>query len=122
MNEKTVLIADDSASVRKFVSLALRLQGHKVIAAVDGMDALEKLSAGKIDLIITDLNMPNVDGYKLIRTIRSSADYQEIPIIILSSLTKEDDVNEGLSSGANSYLAKPFNTKRIQYEVSKYLG
>ena len=119
---KTVLVAEDSASIRKFIILALKLQGHKVISAEDGMEALEKLPAQKIDLLITDLNMPNIDGYKLIETIRKDPEYKELPIIILSSLSKDEDVQQGLASGANSYLIKPFNQKRIQYEVAKYLG
>lgn len=121
-NTKTILIADDSASVRKFVSLSLKMQGYNVISAVDGMDALEKLPASTIDMVITDLNMPNMDGYKLIRNIRSYPEYSELPIIILSSLSNDDDIKEGMVSGANSYLVKPFNAKRVQYEVSKYLG
>lgn len=120
--QKTILIADDSASVRKFVSLSLKMMGYNIVSAVDGMDALEKLPAESVDLVITDLNMPNMDGYKLIRNIRSYPEYQTLPIIILSSLSNNDDIREGLDSGANSYLVKPFNAKRVQYEVSKYLG
>lgn len=119
---KTILVAEDSNSVRKFVTLALKLAGHKVIGAVDGMDALEKLPAQKIDMLITDLNMPNIDGLRLIKTIRDDKAYKNLPIIILSSLSKDEDINLGLESGANSYLIKPFNTKKIQYEVAKYLG
>ncbi len=85
------------------------------------MEALEKLAQERVDLVLTDLNMPNVDGYTLIRSIRSNPDYADLPIIILSSLSKDEDIKEGMDSGANSYLIKPFNTKRIQYEVSKYL-
>jgi DNA-binding response OmpR family regulator len=118
---KTILLAEDSASVRKFVTLALKIQGYRVITAVDGMEALEILPLEKIDLLITDLNMPNVDGLKLIRTIRQDTEYQDLPIIILSSLSKDEDVNQGMQAGANSYLIKPFNKKRIQYEVAKYL-
>lgn len=119
---KTILIAEDSASVRKFITLALKIQGYKVISTQDGMEALEKLPKEKIDLLITDLNMPNIDGLKLIRTIRQDSEYKDLPIIILSSLSKDEDINLGLDAGANSYLIKPFNTKRIQYEVAKYLG
>ena len=119
---KTILVAEDSASVRKFITLALKIKGYRVIATEDGMEALEKLPTEKIDLLLTDLNMPNVDGLKLIRTVRQDKEYADLPIIILSSLSKDEDINEGLSAGANSYLIKPFNTKRIQYEVSKYLG
>ncbi len=119
---KTILIAEDSDSIRKFITLALKLQDYKVVAAVDGMDALEKLPTEKFDLVVTDLNMPNIDGYKLIQTIRKDPEYKDIPIIILSSLSKDEDVAEGMASGANSYLIKPFNQKRIQYEVAKYIG
>lgn len=118
---KTILVAEDSDSIRKFVTLALRMKGYKVVTAVDGMDALEKFHQEKFDMIITDLNMPNIDGYKLIETIRANPENKDLPIIILSSLSSDEDVHKGLSLGANSYLIKPFNTKRIQYEVSKYL-
>ena len=118
---KTILVAEDSSSVRKFITLALKIKGYKVIPTQDGMEALEILPKEKIDLILTDLNMPNMDGLSLIRTVRQNPEYNDLPIIILSSLSADDDVNKGLEAGANSYLVKPFNTKRIQYEVSKYL-
>jgi two-component system, chemotaxis family, chemotaxis protein CheY len=120
-SQKTILVADDSASIRKFVTLSLKMQGYNVVCATDGMDAMEKLPHEDVSLVITDLNMPNMDGYNLIRSIRSSGNYNELPIIILSSLSSEDDIKEGMESGANSYLVKPFNAKRVQYEVSKYL-
>ena len=119
---KKILVAEDSSSVRKFISFALKLDGYEVITAVDGMDALEQLPKHKIDMLITDLNMPNIDGIRLIKTIREDTEYKELPIIILSSLSGEDDINTGMSAGANSYLIKPFNAKRIQYEISKYLS
>jgi two-component system chemotaxis response regulator CheY len=119
---KTILVAEDSASIRKFITMALKIMGFRVIATEDGMEALEKLPGEKIDLLITDLNMPNIDGYKLISSVRSNPEYRDLPIIILSSLSKDEDIQQGLNAGANSYLIKPFNTKRIQYEVSKYLG
>lgn len=119
---KTILIAEDSPSVRKFITLALKIKGYRVIPTQDGMEALEVLAKEKIDLLITDLNMPNIDGLKLIRTIRQDVEYKDMPIIILSSLAKDEDINAGLEAGANSYLIKPFNTKRIQYEVAKYIG
>ncbi len=120
--EKTILVAEDSPSIRKFIVLALKMTGYKIISCSDGMEALEKLSGNKIDLLITDLNMPNIDGFKLIKTIRSYPEYIDLPIIILSSLSKDEDIKEGLSCGANSYLIKPFNKKRILYEISKYLS
>ncbi len=119
---KTILIAEDSPSVRKFITLALKIKGYKIIPTQDGMEALEMLPKERIDLLITDLNMPNIDGIKLIKLIREDAEYKDLPIIILSSLSKDEDINLGLQSGANSYLIKPFNTKRIQYEVAKFIG
>ena len=117
-----VLVADDSPSVRKFVSFALKMKGIRVITACDGMDALEKIPQEQFDLIITDLNMPNVDGFELIRTVRQNDSYMEIPIIILTSMQNEEEKEKGFQVGANSYLVKPFNVQKIQYEVSKYIN
>jgi two-component system chemotaxis response regulator CheY len=119
--KKTILAVDDSSSVRKFMTLALKSGGYRVISAVDGMDALEILPNEKIDLVITDLNMPNVDGFELIKTIRENTLYTNLPVIILSSLTDADNIQHGLEMGANSYIIKPFNMKKIQEEVSKYI-
>ena len=119
---KIALIADDSSTVRKFVSFALKSMGIEVVAASDGIDALEKLSTESFDLIITDLNMPHLDGYELISSIREIKDYKEIPIIILSSESGEEDQSKGFSVGANSYMIKPFDAKKLQYEVSKFLS
>lgn len=118
---KTILVAEDSSSVRKFIFFALKLTGFEVITAVDGMEALEQLPKHKIDMLITDINMPNIDGIKLIKTIREDPEYKDLPIVILSSLSADKDIENGLSAGANSYLIKPFNAKRIQYEISKYI-
>ncbi|MCH7887262.1 MAG: response regulator [Candidatus Marinimicrobia bacterium] len=119
---KIALIADDSSTVRKFVSFALKSMGIEVVAASDGIDALEKLSTERFDLVITDLNMPHLDGYELISSIREIKDYEEVPIIILSSESGEEDRSKGFSVGANSYMVKPFDAKKLQYEVSKFLS
>ncbi|MBN1301160.1 MAG: response regulator [Melioribacteraceae bacterium] len=120
--KKSILVADDSPTIRKFVSFTLAARGFKITSANDGMEALELLPSEKFDLIITDLNMPNIDGFEFIRTVRQSDEYRNIPIIILSSLGGDSDIDEGLSCGANSYLRKPFDPNRIAYEVSKYLN
>ena len=120
--KKVILIADDSPTIRKFVAFSLTMQGFEVVAAKDGMEAIEHLPSKKIDLIITDLNMPNLDGFELIKSVRQNQDYLELPIIILSSLSGSEEIEKGMSCGANSYLVKPFDPKRIQYEVAKYLN
>ena len=120
--KKVILIADDSPTIRKFVSFSLKMKGFDIIAVNDGMEALEVLPKENIDLLITDLNMPNIDGFELIKSIRENQDYSEMPIIILSSLGANEEIERGISTGANSYLVKPFDPNRIAYEISKYLN
>jgi two-component system chemotaxis response regulator CheY len=122
VKDKAILIVDDSATVRKFVSVSLSMQGFAVIAACDGMDALEKLPSSQVDLVITDLNMPNMDGFEFIRALRENPQYAELPVIILTSLTDEVSREQGAKLGVNSYLVKPFSLEKIQYEVSKYVS
>ena len=121
----TILVVDDSPTVVKFVSVSLKNMGYKILTASDGMDAIEKISTlpetEKVDLVITDLNMPNLDGYSLIETLRQNARHKDTPIIILSSEDGDDDQERGLQVGANSYLVKPFNSSLLTEEVTKYL-
>ncbi|HTY39054.1 MAG TPA: response regulator [Bacteroidota bacterium] len=119
---KTVLVVDDSATVRKFVSVSLEMQGFDVTVACDGMDALEQLPKRKFDLVITDLNMPNMDGFEFIRALRESTDYHELPVIILSSLSDQTNKETGSQLGVSSYVVKPFSLEKIQYEVAKYVS
>ncbi len=121
---QTVLVVDDSPTVVKFVSFSLKKTGFAVVTASDGMDAVEKLSTlpEGIDLVITDLNMPNMDGYSLIETLRENESYRETPIIILSSESEEEDRERGMEVGASSYLVKPFKPNVLLAEVSKYLS
>jgi len=119
---KTVLVVDDSPTVRKFVSVSLEMQGFSVTSACDGMDALEKLPRKRYDLVITDLNMPNMDGFALIRSLRENADFKELPVIILTSLSDQANKEEGTKLGITSYVVKPFSLEKIQYEVSKYIS
>jgi len=123
MTGNLIMVIDDSPTVVKFVSFALRSSGCKVITACDGMDALEKLSSleNGVDLIITDLNMPNIDGYEFIKTVRENQAYVDVPIIILSSEEEEKDIKLGTEVGASSYLVKPFKPPVLMAEVSKYL-
>ena len=119
---RVVMIVDDSATVRKFVSVSLAMQGFEVIQASDGMDALEKLPRHRVDLLITDLNMPNMDGFELIKALRESPQYGELPVIILSSLSDQVSRDHGTRLGVGSYLVKPFSLEKIQYEVAKYVS
>lgn len=122
--KQTIMIVDDSPTVLKFVSYSLKTSGFKVITATDGMDALEKISSSgsNVDMIITDLNMPNMDGYELITTLRRNEKFSETPIIILSSEEDDADKRKGSDAGADSYLTKPFKSSVLLYEVSKFLS
>jgi len=120
-DSQKVMVVDDSATIRRFVMYALRARGLHVITAEDGQDALETLARTPVDLVITDLNMPKLDGFGLVQAIREDGDYGSMPVIILSSLSDDEDVDRGLRLGATAYLTKPFDETRIQYEVAKHL-
>lgn len=102
-----ILVVDDSSTVRKLIIYILGKQNYDTVEAGDGIEALEKLALNQIDLIIADLNMPRMDGLELIRIIRESPSYEQIPIIMLTTETDEAEKKEALKRGANIYLIKP---------------
>lgn len=118
-----ILVVDDSPTVVKFVSFSLKKSGYEIVPACDGMDAIEKISnlTDPVSLVITDLNMPNLDGYGLIEALRKNPQHVETPIIILTSEDGEDDRERGIEVGASSYLVKPFKASILLHEVSQYL-
>ncbi|MFN3872143.1 MAG: response regulator [Ignavibacterium sp.] len=120
--KKTIMVADDSPIIRKLIAFSLAIKGYEIISVSDGMEALEILPRENIDLLITDLNMPNVDGFELIKAIRENDELKTTPIIVLSNLSETDDIEKALQFGADSYLIKPFEQKTILNEVSKYLN
>ncbi|MBI5189433.1 MAG: response regulator [Nitrospirae bacterium] len=113
------LVVEDSPTMRQLISFALkRVHGSKIIEASDGIDALKKLSTAKFDLILTDINMPIMDGLKLVSLIRGNDQYREIPIIIITTEGAEEDRKKGLALGANAYLSKPIQTAELLKLVS----
>lgn len=118
---KTILVVEDSPMMRKYIALSLKLFGYKVVLAVDGMDAMEKLHLQAIDLIITDINMPNMDGFKFIENVKLTDGYSNIPIIVLTSVADEESIKQSNKIGVNMYMVKPFSTKTIQIEVDKLI-
>jgi CheY-like chemotaxis protein len=120
--EKVILVVDDSATVRKFVAASLNMKGFRVITAGDGIEALERMPSEKFDLIITDLNMPDMDGYEFIRTLRETPEYQDVPIIVLSSMTDLKNKDLAMESGALAFLEKPLSTEAIQREVFRFIN
>jgi two-component system chemotaxis response regulator CheY len=118
---KTILTADDSASVRQMVSFTLRQEGYSVIEAVDGRDALSKINAAPVHMLITDLNMPHMDGIELIRQVRGSARNPYIPIVMLTTESQETKKQEGRAAGATGWIVKPFRPDQLVAVVKKVL-
>jgi two-component system chemotaxis response regulator CheY len=110
---KRVLTVDDSASVRQMVSFTLRGAGYELVEAVDGKDGLAKASSGKFDLIVTDLNMPNLDGIEMITAVRKLPGYAFIPILMLTSESQAEKKDAGRKAGATGWIVKPFNTEQL---------
>ena len=116
---KRILIVDDSASVRQMVSFTLRKADYEVVEAVDGKDGLAKVSSGKFDLIITDLNMPNVDGIQMITAARKLPGYSFIPILMLTTESQAEKKDAGRKAGATGWIVKPFNADQLIAVVQK---
>jgi two-component system chemotaxis response regulator CheY len=119
---KTILAVDDSASVRQMVNLTLRGAGYQVIEAVDGNDALAKARAASVDMIITDLNMPVMNGLVLIRNLRKLPSYCGVPIVFLTTESDADLKKEAKDAGATGWITKPFQQPQLLAVVKKVLG
>jgi len=120
---KHILIVDDSKTVRNLVAFIMKKEGFKVTTAEDGLDGLEKLySLDKVDLIISDVNMPRMDGFTYIKTVREQDTYKDIPIIVLSTEGQEKDIQTGLSLGANLYMVKPAQPEKMVKNIKMLLG
>jgi two-component system chemotaxis response regulator CheY len=118
---KVILTVDDSASVRQMVKFTLTDAGYSVIEAVDGKDALAKL-ANPVNLVITDLNMPNLDGIGLIRSVRANPACKGIPIIMLTTESQDSRKQEGKAAGATGWIVKPFTTQQMIAVVKRIIG
>lgn len=110
---KRIMTVDDSATIRQMVALTLRDAGYEVIEAVDGRDALERLAQAPVDMLITDLNMPNLDGVGLIRTVRQQPANRFIPIIMLTTESHDSKKQEGKAAGASGWIVKPFKPEQL---------
>lgn len=120
---KHILIVDDSKTVRNLVAFIMKKEGFKVTTAEDGLDGLEKLySLESVDLIISDVNMPRMDGFTFIKTVREQDAYRDVPIIVLSTEGQDKDIQQGLGLGANLYMVKPAQPEKMVKNVKMLLG
>ncbi|MFH0733501.1 MAG: response regulator [bacterium] len=119
---KTILTVDDSTSVRQMVSFTLKEAGYDVIEACDGKDALSKINNKQIHLIVTDLNMPNMDGIELIKKVRQMAAFRFVPIVMLTTESQNEKKMEGKQAGATGWIVKPFKQEQLLAVVKKVIG
>jgi len=122
MSSKHILIVDDSKTVRNLVAFIMKKEGFTVTTAEDGLDGLEKLYSNVVDLVISDVNMPRMDGFTFIKSVREQEAYRDIPIVVLSTEGQEKDIQAGLSIGANMYMVKPAQPEKMMKNIKMLLG
>jgi two-component system chemotaxis response regulator CheY len=122
MNMATILAVDDSASMRQMVSFTLKGAGYEVIDAVDGVDALNKAKQQAVNLVITDVNMPNMDGITLISELRKLPNYKFTPLLMLTTESAPEKKQAGKAAGATGWIVKPFNPDQLLATVKKVIG
>jgi len=116
---KTILVVDDSASLRQVVGIALKGAGYDVIEGCDGKDALSKLTGQKVHLIISDVNMPNMDGISFVKAVKQLPNYKFTPVIMLTTESQEGKKQEGQAAGAKAWVVKPFKPEQMLGAVEK---
>jgi len=119
---KVIMTVDDSASVRQMVAFTLKQAGFEVLEACDGQDALSRMSGATVHMVITDLNMPRLDGIGLIRGVRAQPAYKFIPIVMLTTESQIEKKQEGKEAGATGWIVKPFKPEQLLAVVRKVLG
>ncbi len=119
---KTVLAVDDSASIRQMVTFTLKSAGYEVVEAIDGLDGLEKAKARGINLVLTDQNMPRMDGLTLIKSLRELPQYAATPILMLTTESSDAMKSQGRAAGATGWLVKPFDPQKLIEVVRKVIG
>jgi len=120
---RRILVTEDSATMRSLLVATIEASGdYEVVEAASGFEALRLLPRERVDLIITDINMPDINGLELISYVRKSEAYRNTPLFIISTEGREKDVEKGIALGANEYLVKPIDPARLQELIRKYIG
>ena len=119
---KSILAIDDSASIRQMVGFTLKSSGYEVVEAVDGMDGLDKAKGKTFNLILTDQNMPRMDGLTLIKSLRGLPQYKTVPILMLTTESSDAMKQQGRAAGATGWLVKPFDPQKLVEVVKKVIG
>jgi two-component system chemotaxis response regulator CheY len=116
---KTIMVVDDSLSIRQVVGIALRQAGYDVIEGCDGADALAKLTGQKVNLIISDVNMPNMDGITFVRELKTRPAYKFTPVMMLTTESQQEKKAQGQAAGARAWMVKPFKPDALLAAVQK---
>lgn len=116
---KSIMVVDDSGSFRTVVKLALQKAGYEVVEAVDGQDAAHKLDGRKLNLIVCDVNMPNMDGLTFLKHVKASNNYKFTPVIMLTTESQEAKKAEGRAAGARAWITKPFQPSQLVDAVNR---
>lgn len=119
---KTILSVDDSSSIRQMVSFTLKGAGYEVIEAVDGQEGLDKAKTKTVDMVLTDQNMPRMDGLALIRNLRAMPSYKSVPILMLTTESGDTMKAQGKAAGATGWLVKPFDPAKLLEVTKKVIG
>ena len=119
---KTIMVVDDSISIRQVVGIALKGAGYDVIEGCDGRDALAKLTGQKVNLVISDVNMPNMDGITFVRELKTRPAYKFTPVLMLTTESQEDKKEQGKAAGARAWMVKPFKPEQMIAAVNKLVA
>jgi two-component system chemotaxis response regulator CheY len=117
-----ILAVDDSASMRQMITFTLKSAGYEVVEASDGVEGLSQAQQHKCDLVLSDVNMPNMDGIAMTRELRGLADYKYTPILMLTTESGLDKKTEGKNAGATGWIVKPFKPDQLLNTIKKVLG
>jgi two-component system, chemotaxis family, chemotaxis protein CheY len=119
---KTIMVVDDAKSMRGLVSMTLQSAGYEVVEACDGQDALSKIEAHPVNMIISDLNMPNMNGIEMIKVLKQNPRYKFLPIVMLTTESDDTKKKEGQAAGAKAWIVKPFKPETVLKVVGKIIG
>ncbi len=123
MADLKILAVDDSPTMRRIIMNTLKRAGYKdVIEASDGRDALAKMKVEKVNFVITDWNMPEMDGLTFVTTLRSMGEYKSLPILMVTTRSVKDDIVEALKAGVNNYIVKPFTPDTLKEKIEQVLA
>ncbi|MEM0989658.1 MAG: response regulator [Pseudomonadota bacterium] len=119
---KTILTVDDSKSIREAVRFSLEPLGYAIVEAEDGVEGIDQLKKEKVDLVITDLNMPNMDGLEFIAEVRKDPAHNGLPLVMLTTEGQAEKMRAGKQAGASGWIVKPFNELQLELTVKKFIG